>query len=326
MPRIDERQSLPAGAPSGGGRPPDPVPRRARRIWSARMPPIRPRTIPPRPERADGAARRIRPGARGAALLTLPAGGHHRLAFVIGACRRFTSWTGFLSGAVNGTRFSEVRRPGDDHGTAGDLVHRAGYAVPVSFGASLFLTELSPGWLKRPLGIAIELLAAVPSIVYGMWACWSSGRSSRPVQQPLQAASATPVLGALFSGRRWASILSAGIILAILIIPFIASVMRRVHRRPPMLGFQRAMRWDTWGGVERGAEPVWSASCSLGLGRALGRDHGGDLRHHRQHEPTELFVGVQAANSITSALANGFAEAGETCTSVADLTGAVPHL
>ena len=75
-------------------------------------------------------------------------------------------------------------------------------AVPVSFGIALFLTELSPNWLKRPLGIAVELLAAVPSIVYGMWGLLVFAPVlSEYVQQPLQAVfGQVPVLGALVSG------------------------------------------------------------------------------------------------------------------------------
>ena len=104
-------------------------------------------------------------------------------------------------------------------------------AVPVSFGIALFLTELSPNWLRRPLGIAIELLAAVPSIVYGMWGLLVFGPLlATYVQQPLQSLfSGVPYVGALFSGPPVGiGILSAGIILAIMIIPFIASVMRDV--------------------------------------------------------------------------------------------------
>ena len=100
-------------------------------------------------------------------------------------------------------------------------------AVPVSFGIAIFLTELSPAWLKRPLGTAIELLAAVPSIVYGMWGLLVFGPIlATYIQQPLQNAFAnTPYLGALFSGPPVGiGILSAGIILAIMIIPFIATL------------------------------------------------------------------------------------------------------
>ena len=88
-------------------------------------------------------------------------------------------------------------------------------AVPVSFGIAVFLTELSPAWLKRPLGTAIELLAAIPSIVYGMWGLLVFGPLlATYVQQPLQAAfSGVPYLGAFVSGPPVGiGILSAGII------------------------------------------------------------------------------------------------------------------
>ena len=101
-------------------------------------------------------------------------------------------------------------------------------AVPVSFGIALFLTELSPAWLKRPLGTAIELLAAVPSIVYGMWGLLVfSPILAEYVQIPLQKLIGdVPFLGSLVQGAPVGiGILSAGIILAIMVIPFIASVM-----------------------------------------------------------------------------------------------------
>ena len=112
-------------------------------------------------------------------------------------------------------------------------------AVPVSFGIAIFLTELSPSWLKRPLGIAVELLAAVPSIVYGMWGLLVFGPIlATYVQQPLQILfNGVPYLGAFVSGPPVGiGILSAGIILSIMVIPFIASVMRDVFEvTPPML-------------------------------------------------------------------------------------------
>jgi phosphate transport system permease protein len=97
-------------------------------------------------------------------------------------------------------------------------------AVPVSFGIALFLTELSPAWLKRPLGTAIELLAAVPSIVYGMWGLLVFG----PILATLCSSRCRPVGWRAGPGRAVSGppvgigILSAGIILAIMIIPFIA--------------------------------------------------------------------------------------------------------
>jgi len=192
-------------------------------------------------------------------------------------------------------------------------------AVPVSFGIALFLTELSPSWLKRPLGMAIELLAAVPSIVYGMWGLLVFGPIlATYVQQPLQGAfSGVPVLGALFSGPPVGiGILSAGIILAIMVIPFIASVMRDVFdTTPPMLRESAyALGSTTWEVVFKVVLPYTKTgvvgAIMLGLGRALGETMAVTfvIGNFNQLDSLSLF---EAANSITSALANEFAEAGE---------------
>jgi phosphate transport system permease protein len=192
-------------------------------------------------------------------------------------------------------------------------------AVPVSFGIAVFLTELSPQWLKRPLGVAIELLAAVPSIVYGMWGLLVFGPIlATYVQQPLQSLfKGVPVLGALFSGPPVGiGLLSAGIILAIMIIPFIASVMRDVFEvTPPMLKESAyGLGSTTW-------EVVWNVvlpytktgvvgGVMLGLGRALGETMAVTFVIGNMNQLDSLSV-FEAANSITSALANEFAEAGE---------------
>ena len=192
-------------------------------------------------------------------------------------------------------------------------------AVPVSFGIALFLTELSPTWLKRPLGTAIELLAAVPSIVYGMWGLLVFAPIlSTYVQQPLQSAFGNvPVIGALFSGPPVGiGILSAGIILAIMVIPFIASVMRDVFDvTPPMLKESAyALGSTTWEVVSQVVLPYTKTGVvggiMLGLGRALGETMAVTfvIGNFNQLDSLSLF---QAANSIASALANEFAEAGE---------------
>ena len=175
-------------------------------------------------------------------------------------------------------------------------------AVPVSFGIALFLTELSPAWLKRPLGTAIELLAAVPSIVYGMWGllvfspilvdatCSSRCRRCSP---------ACRCLGALFSGPPVGiGLLSAGIILAIMIIPFIASVMRDVFEvTPPMLKESAyALGSTTWEVVWKVVLPYTKTGVvggiMLGPRPRARRDDGGHLRH-RQLQPAQLAVAVR---------------------------------
>ena len=191
-------------------------------------------------------------------------------------------------------------------------------AVPVSFGIAVFLTELSPAWLKRPLGTAIELLAAIPSIVYGMWGLLVFGPLlATYVQQPLQAAfSGVPYLGAFVSGPPVGiGILSAGIILAIMIIPFIAAVMRDVFEVTPTLLKESAygLGATTWEVVSTVVLPYTKTGViggiMLGLGRAIGETMAVTfvIGNFNQLDSLSLF---QAANSITSALANEFAEAG----------------
>ena len=192
-------------------------------------------------------------------------------------------------------------------------------AVPVSFGIAIFLTELSPAWLRRPLGTAIELLAAIPSIVYGMWGLLIFGPVlATYVQEPLQALlTGVPVLGSLVSGPPVGiGILSAGIILAIMIIPFISAVMRDVFEVTPPLLKESAygLGSTTWEVVSMVVLPYTKAGVvggiMLGLGRAIGETMAVTfvIGNFNQLDSLSLF---QAANSITSALANEFAEAGQ---------------
>jgi len=191
-------------------------------------------------------------------------------------------------------------------------------AVPVSFGIALFLTELSPAWLRRPLGVAIELLAAVPSIVYGMWGLLVfSPILSTYVQQPLQKLLAdVPVVRELVSGAPVGiGILSAGIILAIMIIPYIAAVMRDVFEVTPAMLKESAyaLGSTTWEVMFKVVLPYTKTGViggiMLGLGRAIGETMAVTfvIGNFNQLNSLSLF---EAANSITSALANEFAEAG----------------
>ena len=190
-------------------------------------------------------------------------------------------------------------------------------AVPVSFGIALFLTELSPNWLRRPLGTAVELLAAVPSIVYGMWGLLVFGPIlATYIQQPAQSLlGGIPFLGALVSGAPVGiGILSAGIILAIMVIPFVASVMRDVFETTPALLKESsyALGSTTWEVVWKVVLPYTKTgvigAIMLGLGRALGETMAVTfvIGNFNQLDSLSLFA---AANSITSAIANEFAEA-----------------
>ncbi|MBT0722256.1 phosphate ABC transporter permease PstC [Rosenbergiella collisarenosi] len=191
-------------------------------------------------------------------------------------------------------------------------------AVPVSFGIALFLTELSPAWLRRPLGTAIELLAAIPSIVYGMWGLFVfAPLFAEYFQTPVsELVSSIPIIGSLFSGPAFGiGILAAGIILAIMIIPYIASVMRDVFEQTPVMMKESAygIGCTTWEVIWRIVLPFTKngviGGVMLGLGRALGETMAVTfiIGNTYQLDSASLYM---PGNSITSALANEFAEAG----------------
>ncbi|MCB4823890.1 phosphate ABC transporter permease subunit PstC [Roseicella aerolata] len=154
------------------------------------------------------------------------------------------------------------------------------FAVPVAFGIAYFLTELAPQWLRRPVGIAIELLAAIPSIIYGMWGLFVLVPF---VQMNIQltfgeALGAIPLVGFLFASNSFAgtSIFTASLVLAIMILPFIAATMRDVFEQVPPVYKESAYglgatRWEVVRGV---VVPYTRISVvggiMLGLGRALG--------------------------------------------------------
>ncbi|MDB5829311.1 MAG: pstC [Variovorax sp.] len=257
--------------------------------------------------------------AMGAALLTLAMLIGILLSLFVGAWPAISKYgLGFLTSGVWDPVKDEYGGLVMIYGTLATSFIALVIAVPVSFGIALFLTELSPSWLKRPLGTAIELLAAVPSIVYGMWGLLVFGPIlAQYVQQPLQKAFAgIPYLSALVSGPPVGiGILSAGIILAIMIIPFIASVMRDVFEVTPALLKESAygLGSTTWEVVSRVVLPYTKAGVvggiMLGLGRALGETMAVTFVIGNTNQLNSLSV-FEAANSITSALANEFAEAG----------------
>ncbi|KPF68216.1 phosphate transporter permease subunit PstC [beta proteobacterium AAP99] len=190
-------------------------------------------------------------------------------------------------------------------------------AIPVSFGIALFLTELSPAWLRRPLGTAIELLAAIPSIVYGMWGLLVFAPIfANYVQVPLQnAVGSWPIIGALVQGPPVGiGLLCAGIILAIMIIPFIASVMRDVFEVTPALLKEAAygLGSSTWEVVWKVVLPYTKTGViggiMLGLGRALGETMAVTFVIGNTNLLSSMSL-FEPGNSITSALANEFAEA-----------------
>ncbi|MBC7500612.1 MAG: phosphate ABC transporter permease subunit PstC [Herminiimonas sp.] len=189
-------------------------------------------------------------------------------------------------------------------------------AFPISFGIALFLTEICPAWLRRPLGTAVELLAGVPSIIYGMWGLFVFAPFFADYVQPLLAKTLgqVPVIGELFKGPMMGiGILTAGLILAIMIIPFIASVMRDVFEVVPAVLKESAyaLGCTKWEVVRKIVLPYTKigvvGGVMLGLGRALGETMAITFVIGNAHVLSwSLFA---AGNSIASTLANEFAEA-----------------
>ncbi|NLC35763.1 MAG: phosphate ABC transporter permease subunit PstC [Alcaligenaceae bacterium] len=190
-------------------------------------------------------------------------------------------------------------------------------AVPVSFGIAMFLTELSPVWLRRPLGTAIEMLAAIPSIIYGMWGLFVFVPIFQQYVQPhlISLFEGVPVLGQLFAGPPFGiGVFTAGLILSIMIIPFIAAVMRDVFELVPPLLKESAYglgstTWEvTWKVVLPYTKSGVVGGIMLGLGRALGETMAVTFVIGNSFNlPQSIFA---PSNSIASALANEFNEAG----------------
>lgn len=188
--------------------------------------------------------------------------------------------------------------------------------VPISFGVALFITELAPVWLKRPVGTAIELLAAIPSIIYGLWglfvfAPWFADNVEPWMSDNL---GSLPVIGPLFDGPPMGiGILTAGMILAIMIIPFMAAVMRDVFESVPTVLKESAhgLGSTTWEVVWKVVLPYTRVGVvggvMLGLGRALGETMAVTFVIGNSHDISASLL--MPGNTISSTLANEFTEA-----------------
>jgi phosphate transport system permease protein len=195
--------------------------------------------------------------------------------------------------------------------------------IPVSFGIALFITELAPTWVKRPLGTAIELLAAIPSIIYGMWGLFVFAPFFGEYVQPWinDHLGDWILVGPLFQGPPLGiGLLTAGIILAIMVIPFIAAVMRDVFEVvPPLLKESAygvgATTWEVmWHVILPYTRVGVIGGIMLGLGRALGETMAVTfvIGNANNLDVSLLMPG----NTISSVLANEFTEAtGELYTS-----------
>ena len=192
-------------------------------------------------------------------------------------------------------------------------------AFPISFGIALFLTEICPVWLRRPMGTAVELLAGIPSIIYGMWGLFVFAPMFADHVQPLlkNTLGQLPWIGQLFSGPVMGiGILTAALILAVMIIPFISSVMRDVFEIVPAVLKESAygLGCTKWEVVRKIVLPYTKTGVvggvMLGLGRALGETMAVTFVIGNANELSKSLF--SAGNSISSTLANEFAEAQST--------------
>jgi phosphate transport system permease protein len=191
-------------------------------------------------------------------------------------------------------------------------------AVPLAFGIALFLTETCPTWLRRPLGTAVELLAAVPSIIYGMFGLFIFAPLFAEYGQPaLQSTlGQMPLIGPLFGGAmNGIGILAAGIVLSFMVLPFIAAVTRDVFEIVPPILRESAygLGCTTWEVVRKVVLPYTQkgviGGVMLGMGRALGETMAVTfVIGNSQRLSASLF---SPGTSIASTLANEFGEAAD---------------
>ena len=188
--------------------------------------------------------------------------------------------------------------------------------IPVAFGIALFITELSPVWLKRPLSTVIELLAAIPSIIYGIWGLFVLAPIVQRTVEPalIGTLGEVPGIGRLFSGPPLGiGVLTAGFILAIMVLPFISSIMRDVFETVPAVAKESAYALGA-----TTTEVVWRVvlpytrvgvlgGILLGLGRALGETMAVTFVIGNSHHITASIL--QPGTTISASLANEFTEA-----------------
>lgn len=189
-------------------------------------------------------------------------------------------------------------------------------AVPVSIGIALFLTDIAPRWTRGPIAVAIELLAAIPSIIYGMWGLFVFAPFMGAHVEPWlnDHLGTKPVIGPLFQGPPIGiGMLTAGIVLGIMIIPFIASVAREVFSAVPSTLKESAValgstRWEI---LTRVTLPYTRSAVIgaifLGVGRALGETMAVTFVMGNAHDLTASLL--MPSNSIAAAIANEFTEA-----------------
>ena len=188
--------------------------------------------------------------------------------------------------------------------------------IPLAFGVAVFITEICPPWLKRPLATMIELLAAIPSIIYGIWGLFVFTPFVQQYIEPpiIDTLGQVPGIGMLFAGPPLGiGVLTAGIILAIMVLPFISSIMRDVFETVPAM-----LKESAYGLGATRSEVVWRVvlpftrigvfgGIMLGLGRALGETMAVTFVIGNAHNISASIL--QPGTTISAALANEFTEA-----------------
>jgi phosphate transport system permease protein len=202
------------------------------------------------------------------------------------------------------------------YGTLVTSVIAMAIAVPVGFGIALFLTELCPPLLKRPIGVAVELLAAVPSIIFGIWGLFVLAPILQRQVQPwlIDHLGPIPWIGNLFKGPPFGiGVLTAGFVLAIMVLPFIAATMRDVFDTVPAMlkesGYGLgATKWEViWNVVVPHSRAGIVGGIMLGLGRALGETMAVTFVIGNAHRISSSLLAP--GTTISSAIANEFTEA-----------------
>jgi phosphate transport system permease protein len=188
--------------------------------------------------------------------------------------------------------------------------------IPVAFGVAVFITEICPIWLKRPLATMIELLAAIPSIIYGIWGLFVFAPFVQEWVEPaiIGTFGAIPGIGALFAGPPYGiGVLTAGFILGIMVLPFISSIMRDVFETVPAM-----LKESAYGLGATRSEVLWQVvlpytrigvvgGIMLGLGRALGETMAVTFVIGNAHQISASIL--QPGTTISATLANEFTEA-----------------
>ena len=269
------------------------------------------------PEAGAGADRLFRLVTAAAAWLVL---------ILLGGAAASMAWGGRLAFQTFGWRFITSRDWDAVGGHFGALVPIYGtlvtsflalvIAVPVSIGIALFLTDIAPRWIRGPIGIAIELLAAIPSIIYGMWGLFVFAPFMATHVEPWlgDKLGPLPVIGTFFTGPPIGiGLLTASVVLGIMIIPFISAVARDVFNAVPSSLKEAAValgstRWEI---LSRVILPYTRSAIVgaifLGLGRALGETMAVTFVLGNSHDLSPSLL--MPSNSIAAAIANEFTEA-----------------